>query len=131
MGEDGLWYYKCITCEQFQPEYDFHNNRNKPFGIDVYCKMCKKENHRPTQTKLLTQINKQYGTSWIEPTGRHLNLKGLTKEDEKYFKEFLTKMDYDLSQPVHLQFQKRIEDKYGVILDMDDIPYQEKEDNGL
>ena len=131
MGEDGLWYYRCVSCNQYSPEYKFNKNRNKPFGINIYCKTCHKEHHRPKQRKLITQVNKEFGTSWVEPTGRHLNLKGLTEEDEKITIDFFISMDYDTKQPIYKQFQKRIEEKYGVILEMDDIPYQDKEDNGL
>ena len=131
IGEDGLWYYKCYGCEQFCPEYDITNNKNKPFGKDIYCKPCKKLRRKPSQRKIITQTNKQYNTSWVEPMGRHLNLKGLTDEDKTITIKFFNNLNYNTNEPIYKQFQKRIEEKYGVILDMDDIPYQEKEDNGL
>ena len=134
MGEDGLWYYKCYVCEQFCPEYDMTNNRNKPFGKDIYCSTCKKikrEQTNQNNRKILTKVNKQYGTSWIEPTGRHLNLKGATPEDQMITIEFFRKMNYDLSKPIHIQFAERIKEKYGVELEIDDTPYQIKEKKGL
>ena len=129
IGEDGLWYYKCYICEQFCPEYEMTNNNKKPFGKDIYCKTCKKIKRTSKQRKVITQTNKEYGTSWIEPMGRHLNLKGLTDEDKMLTIQFFKNMEYNTDEPIYKQFQKRIEDKYGVILVMDDIPYQDREDD--
>ena len=131
MGEDGLWYYKCYTCEQFCPEHEMTVNRNKPFGKDIYCRDCKKLRRQDKTRKIITQFNKEYNTAWIEPMGRHLNLKGLTNEDIIRTIEFLKEMKYDTSQPIHKQFEKRIKDKYGVHLSFNDTPYQQREDNGF
>lgn len=131
IGEDGLWYYRCYICEQFCPEYEMTNNKKKPFGKDIYCRSCKKVKRTSKQRKVITQTNKEYGTSWIEPTGRHLNLKGATPEDQMITIDFFRKMNYDLSKPIHIQFAERIKEKYGVELDTDDIPYQIKEKRGL
>lgn len=128
MGDDGLWYYRCRTCNEYKNEDQMGRNRNLPFGIDGYCKDCKLKNRSNKKKSIMTQTNKEYGTSWIEPTGRHLNLKYATLQDDRDMEQFLINMGYDLEQPIWEQFGKRIEDKYGVKLEFDDIPYYERED---
>lgn len=129
LGEDGMWYYCCITCNDYKPEYEYTNNREKSFGKNPYCKECVKEKKWEKQV-LPTKPTKEYGTRWIAPVGRHLNLKDLTNDDKINAIEYLKQMGFDTSQIIHHQFGKRIEEKYGVILEFDDVPYYEKEDNG-
>lgn len=129
MGDDGYWYYECRTCNEWKNENRMGKNKNNAFGIDYYCKECKTNNRSNKKKSIMTQKNKEYGTSWIEPTGRHLTLKYYTLDDDRDMEQYLTKMGYDLEQPIWEQFGKRIEDKYGVKLEFDDIPYYEREDN--
>jgi len=128
MGANGLWYYFCIRCKQYKDETYMYKNKYKAFGIDIYCSTCKVENRKEKQRK---PTNREiYGTNMVEPTGRHLRIyPSLT--DKPDLELYLTNMGYDTTKPIYKQFQKRIEEKYGVILEFDDIPYQEKEDNGL
>jgi len=128
IGENGLWYYFCIRCEEYKDERYMYKNKHKAFGVDIYCSTCKKEERYERYRK--PTMNEQYGTSYVAQTGKHLRIYPTPFDDED-LNEYLTNMGYDTTQPIYLQFKKRIEDKYGVILEMDDIPYQEKEDNGL
>jgi len=127
MGEDGLWYYHCVRCKEYKSEKYMYKNQHKAFGIDIYCAPCKLE-YRREQQRVPTQKEK-YGTNYVVSTGKHLRVYP-RKTDDEDLELYLTNMGYDTTQPIHKQFQKRIEEKYGVILEMDDIPYQEKEDNG-
>lgn len=130
MGDDGLWYYRCSTCEEWKSEDKMGMNRNKPFNIDAYCKECKNErlkSYNKKKSGLVGQKSAEYNSAWIQPTGRHLQVNNVCDEDYRELEEYFIKMGYDITQPIHKQFGKRIEDKYGVILEFDDIPYQDKE----
>ena len=129
MGDDGLWYYRCRTCEQYKSEEEMGKNRNQAFGVDAYCKDCKSQyKSKKNRNSLVGQKSKEYNSVWIAPTGRHLLLTNYNLQDDRDMEEYLTNMGYDLEQPIWEQFGKRIEDKYGVKLEFDDIPYYERDD---
>ena len=133
MKEDGNWHYLCSSCKEYVAEYMMTKNRQKPFNVDIYCLDCKRKKNaerNATSKNIPKRVSKEFGTRWIAPTGEHLNLRGQTPSDKMMMIQFFEKIGYDLSQPIYKQFQKRIEEKYGVILDMDDIPYQNKEKKG-
>ena len=127
MGADGFCYYRCVKCNTYKPETQMGKNSSKSFKIDGYCLECKKKNRSSKKKSIMTQKNKEYGTSWVEPTGRHLNLKYHTLQDDREMEQYLIRMGYDLEQPIWEQFGKRIEEKYGVKLEFDDIPYYERD----
>ena len=87
----------CNKCKIEKPYTDFHKRTISPDGLDGTCKECRKSYYKTPS--------------------------GLKDADEKSIKpaeELLTAMGYKLyndDNPVWKQFNRRIELKYGVILD--------------
>ena len=129
--DDGQWHYICIKCESYKPEKEMGINRNRPFGIDRYCRPCKKDyqsKFNKNNDSLIKKGDIQYGTAWVEPMGRHLTIRGNNrKKDIEDLTTYFINMGYDVTKPIHEQFGKRIEDKYGVILEFDEVHYSKKD----
>lgn len=129
MGADGLWYYKCSKCKIYNPEDKMSVNNSKPFGVDIYCLECKRMMKKNREKKIVGKVNKDFNTSWVEDTGRHLNLKGTKTSDKMMMIQFFENMGYDTSKLIYKQFGERIKEKYGVDLTFNDTPYQQRENN--
>jgi len=130
LGKDGEWHYECRTCKEYKPESKMSTNKNKAFGIENLCKECKNEaaKHRNYEKYYIPKRkNPEFGTKWVETTNRTMSLKYVKDDDFEDTEDFLERIGYDLNEPIHIQFGKRIEEKYGVQLEFDDIPYQEKD----
>jgi hypothetical protein len=87
---------KCNKCNINKPFDDYHKRSASPDGMDATCKVCRSKY--------------KYG-----------RVNDLKDADEKFripAEEILTNLGFELynpDNPVYKQFNKRIEDKYGIV----------------
>lgn len=96
---DEGWLYYCSMCNGYKPEYEFHNDKNRPFGKYYICKEHRLEKYQ----------------SENEPMGdmSYLKLVYVSKYDIREKNILLTKLGYDIDENVYEQFLNRIELRYG------------------
>lgn len=126
IGEGGLWYYDCINCEMFQPEFKFGIRSTEKFGVDTMCKLCRAEQYDYYQRDKLSSRGEN-GNRWISSISRTMTMKYMGYSDYYDTMCYLNSVGYDTNENIHTQFINRVYEKYGVILKEETIPHTDKE----
>lgn len=97
--EDGIYYHYCSVCEEFHDAEQFYVTSNK--GLMRICKQIQRERNR--------KAVQEHRRGVIGETPQNQ----IVKEEAE---RILTALGYELNNddnPVHEQFKRRIERKYG------------------
>lgn len=99
MSDDG-WMLWCNDCQGYQPESNFHNDKNRPFGKYYICKEHRKQKMQPKDDTDMSYLKYVF----------------LSDDEKQEALNALERIGYDITKPIHTQFEQRIKNKYGVIL---------------
>ena len=117
-NENGEYLYRCSVCEEYKPKEEMTTDNAAKYSVGYYCHPCKRiqTKEKWAEKKQKNKIEKNSYEYKIQDTS-YLNLTGVAETDYEETKAFLATLGYNPNEPIYPQFKKRIEEKYGVLLD--------------
>lgn len=116
-NENGEYIYRCSKCDNYLSKEEMVKDISAKYQIGYHCKVCSNayEKEKRVKQQLKDKEMKNTYEYKIQDTS-YLNLTGVVDSDYDEVKVFLSKIGYNPDKPIYPQFKKRIEDKYGIIL---------------
>jgi len=93
--DNGIDLYQCFICKEYKETNDFYINNSNKCGVHSYCIECVKISRNIEKKDIESTTNDNVKDNAIE---------------------ILKNLGYDMDSTISEQFNNRIKEKYGVIL---------------